>query len=134
MSDPISPPAARSPAAAAELVALAVSDGDLGAAVAQYEPGACLRPWARPGAAQDAGLPVDGALARIIALRLPLDMWLVTVIPAPGLALLVCERRIDGTGPSGATVSLRGLGCTVVRPQGDGSWRIAADFWQLAPA
>ena len=43
MSDPIAPPAARWPLEAAELVGLAMSDGDLGAAVAQYEPGAVLR-------------------------------------------------------------------------------------------
>ena len=46
--------------------------------------------------------------------------------------MLVCERRIAGEGPDGRPVSLHGVGCTVVRPQDDGSWRIAADAWQLA--
>jgi hypothetical protein len=45
LSDPIAPPAARWPGEAPELVSLAVSDGDLGAALAQYEHGALLRPW-----------------------------------------------------------------------------------------
>ena len=96
MSDPIAPPAARWPLEAAELVALAMSDGDLGAAVAQYEPGALLRPWA--GDRADGGT-VRETMASIMQLRLPLDTRLVAVLPAEGLAMLVCERRIDGIGP-----------------------------------
>ena len=129
MSDPIAPPAARWPLEAAELVALAVSDGDLGAAVAQYEPGARLRLWADDRAADGT---VREMMASLMQLRLPLDTTLVAVLPAKGLAMLVCERRIDGTGPDGRRVRLRGTGCTVVRPQPDGSWRIAADAWQLS--
>jgi ketosteroid isomerase-like protein len=127
--DPIAPPSARWPLEAAELVALAVSDGDLGAAVAQYEPGALLRPWADDRV--DGG-SVWETMAAIMRLRLPLDTRLVAVLPADGLAMLVCERRIDGAGPDGRQVLLHGTGCTVVRPQPDGSWRIAADAWQLA--
>jgi len=129
LSDPITPPAARWPSEAAELVSLAVSDGDLGAAVAQYEQAAALHPWAdqRPN-----GHTVTDTMAAIIRLRLPLDLRLVSVLTADGLTMLVCERSIDGTGPDGEPVRLRGLGCTVVRPQDDGSWRIAADVWQLA--
>jgi ketosteroid isomerase-like protein len=71
-------------------------------------------------------------MAAIMRLRLPLDTRLVAVLPAEGLAMLVCERHIDGTGPDGRRIRLHGTGCTVVRPQPDGSWRIAADAWQLA--
>ena len=129
MSDPIRPPAARWPAETAELVSMAVSDGDHGAAVAQYEPAAVLRPWAedRPGDGS-----VEQTMAEIMGLRLPLGTRLVAVLPADGLTMLVCERRIDGVGPDGGRVRLRGVGCTVVRPQPDGSWRIAADAWRLS--
>ena len=129
MSDPISPPAARWPSQAAEFVSLAVSDGDLGAAVAQYEPTAALRPWADDRA--DSG-SLEQTMSEIMRLRLPLDTRLVAVLPADGLTMLVCERRIDGAGPDGVPVRLHGVGCTVVRPQPDGSWRIAADAWQLS--
>ena len=133
MSDPIAPPAARWPLEAAELVALAVSDGDLGAAIAQYEPGASLRPWADDGGdGGTGGRTVRETMATIMRLRLPLDTRLVAVLPADGLVMLVCERRIDGAGPDGQRVRLRGTGCTVVRPQPDGSWRIAADAWRLS--
>ncbi len=129
MSDPISPPAARWPSQAAEFVSLAVSDGDLGAAIAQYESTAALRPWAaeRPESGS-----VRQTMLEIMQLRLPLDTRLIAVLPADGLTMLVCERRIDGMGPDGTLVRLHGVGCTVVRPQRDGSWRIAADAWQLS--
>jgi ketosteroid isomerase-like protein len=131
LSDPITPPAARWPSEAAELVSLAVSDGDLGAAVAQYEHAAPLLPWAddRPD-----GESIGMTMADIIRLRLPLDTRLVAVLPADGLTMLVCERSICGAGPDGTPVRLHGVGCTVVRPQGDGSWRIAADAWRLSEA
>ncbi len=128
MSDPIAPSAARWPSEAAELVSLAVSDGDLGAAVAQYEQGAVLAPWA--GHWPD-GRTVRQTMTRIMSLRLPLDTRLLAVLPADGLTMVVCERRIEGAGPDGKPVRLRGIGCTVVRAQADGAWRIAADAWCL---
>jgi len=129
LSDPIAPPAAQWPAEAPELVSLAVSDGDLGAALAQYEPAALLRPWADDRA--DARTAHE-MMTAIMRLRLPLDSRLVAVLPANGLTMLVCERRIEGTGPDGTAVRLCGIGCTVVRAQPDGVWRIAADAWCLA--
>ena len=129
MSDPIAPPAAQWPAEAPELVSLAVSDGDLGAALAQYEPGALLRPWADD---QADGRTVLQTMTAIMRLRLPLDSRLIAVLPADGMTMLVCERRIEGTAPDGTPVKLCGIGCTVVRAQPDGVWRIAADAWCLA--
>ena len=129
MSDPIVPLTARWPAEAVELVSLAVSDGDLGAALAQYEPTAPLRPWARQTAD---GTGIRAAILHVMNLRLPLAVEIRTVLPAAGLVLIVAERLMAGTGPDGQPVRLRGLGCTVVRPQPDGTWRIAADAWCLA--
>ena len=129
MSDPIAPPAAQWPAEAPELVSLAVSDGDLGAALAQYEPGALLRPWADD---QAVARTAREMMTAIMLLRLPLDSRLIAVLPADGLTMLVCERRIEGNAPDGTPVKLCGIGCTVVRAQPDGVWRIAADAWCLA--
>jgi ketosteroid isomerase-like protein len=131
VSDPIAPPAARWPAEAPELVSLAVSDGDLGAAVAQYEHGAVLAPWA--DGQQDGGT-VRETMAKIMRLRLPLETRLLAVLSADGLTLLVCERRIEGAGPDGEPVRLCGVGSTVVRAQADGAWRIAVDAWRLSSA
>jgi ketosteroid isomerase-like protein len=131
VSDPIAPPAAQSAAEVPELVSLAVSDGDLGAAIAQYEPGAALRPWADN---RTDGQPIHETMTQLMRLRLPLDTRLVAVLPADGLTMLVCERRIEGTDPDCKPVRLYGVGCTVVRAQSDGTWRIAADAWCLSDA
>ncbi len=129
MSDPIPPPAARRPEEALELVSQALSDGDLEAALAQYEGAARLVTWRPPPAT--AGGEVRSALASFMALRLPLAVQIATVLQAPGLALVICERLTAGTGPDGEQVRYRGHGCAVVRAQPDGTWRIAADAWHL---
>jgi ketosteroid isomerase-like protein len=112
-----------------ELVSLAVSDGDLDAALAQYEAGAVSRPWARdPGGDADS---VAGALIRLMDLRLPLSVRIRAVVPGDGFALVVGERNIAGAGPDRERIQLSGAGSTVVRRQQGGSWRIAADAWRL---
>ena len=124
MSDLIRPPVARRPEEALELVSQALSDGDLEAALAQYEKGALLAYW--PQAADG---DVRSTLTCFMALRLPLSVRIATVLESPELALVICERRVAGTGPDGEQVRLSGLGCAVLRPQPDGAWRIAADAW-----
>jgi hypothetical protein len=66
-----------------------------------------------------------------MALRLPLSVRIVTVLEGPELALVICERRVAGSGPDGERVRLSGHGCAVLRPQPDGAWRIAADAWHV---
>jgi ketosteroid isomerase-like protein len=130
MSDPIKPPAARRPEEALELVCQALSDGDLEAALAQYEKTALLAYWPEP-------VPDDGdvreALTSFMALRLPLAVRIVIVLESPELALVVCERRVAGADPDGKRVRLTGHGCAMLRPQADGSWQIVADVWHVGP-
>ena len=128
MSDLIRPPVARRPEEALELVAQALSDGDLEAALAQYEKGALLAYWPQASYADD---DVRQALTSFMALRLPLSVRITTVLESPELALVICERRVAGTGPDGERVRLSGHGCAVLRPQPDGGWRIAADAWRV---
>jgi ketosteroid isomerase-like protein len=129
--DPIKPPAARRPADALELACVALSDGDLEAALAQYESSAVLARWPRRAASADRD--IRGALSCFMALRLPLSIRIGTVLEAGGLALVTCDRQVAGTGPDGEEVAWSGRGCAVVRPQHDGTWRIAADAWQVGP-
>ncbi len=65
-----------------------------------------------------------------MALRLPVSVRVTAVLERPDLALVVCERRVAGTGPDGEPVRLTGHGCAVLRSQPDGMWRIVADAWQ----
>ena len=129
MPDPIAPPVASRPAEAVELVSLAVSDGDLEAALAQYEAGAVLRPWARDPGGETYG--VADALIRLVNLRLPLSVGIRAVVPGDGFALVLGEWHMAGTGPDRERIQLTGAGATVVRRQQAGSWRIAADAWCL---
>jgi ketosteroid isomerase-like protein len=129
VSDLIEPPAGRRPEEALELMSQAVSDGDIEAALAQYEGSAVLARW--PGRPSDGDRDVRGALADLADLRLPLSVRVASVLEAPGLALVICERRVAGTGPDGELVRLYGHGCAVVRPQPDGAWRIAVDAWRV---
>jgi ketosteroid isomerase-like protein len=129
MPDPIKPPAARRPQEALELACAALSDGDLEAALAQYESGATLAHWPRRAACAERD--IRGALTDVMALRLPLAIQIGAVLEADGLALVACDRQVSGTGPDGGQVALSGRGCAVVRPQSDGTWRIAADAWRL---
>jgi ketosteroid isomerase-like protein len=125
VTDPIAPPAAGRPQEALELVAQSLSDGDLEAALAQYEDGAQLVTWL--SAREEAGR----ALSDFLALRLPLALRIGTVLRADGLALVMCERRTVGMSPDGEQIKHAGSGCAVVRAQPDGTWRIAADAWHL---
>jgi ketosteroid isomerase-like protein len=134
VSDPIQPPAARRPQEALELVSQALSDGDLEAALAQYEGAARLVTWQQQQPGAEGEVPsadVRSALTCFMALRLPLAVRIGTVLSAPGLALVICERHTAGTDPDGEHVSYHGHGCAVVRAQPDGTWRIAADAWHL---
>lgn len=129
MPDLIKPPAAGRPAEALELAAQALSDGDLEAALAQYEDTAVLDRWPRA-----AGRDLQHVLASVMALRLPVSVRVSAVLERPGVALVICERRIAGTSPDGEPVRLDGQGCAVLRPHPDGTWRIAADAWHTGPA
>jgi len=109
---------------------LAVSGGDLEAALAQYEGGAVLWPWAHDPAG--AGDTVADALTVLMNLRLPVSVQISAVVRAGALALVLSTRHIMGTGPDCEPVQLSGAGATVVRCQQAGSWRIVADAWHLS--
>ena len=129
MRDLIPPAVARHPAEAVELVTVAISDGDLEAALAQYERDAVLRPWQESSPAE---APVAGQLSAVMDLRLPVGLTVRAVVPVGSLALVVGDRRISGTGPDCEHIELAGSGAAVVRRQPGGGWRIAADAWCLA--
>jgi ketosteroid isomerase-like protein len=129
MRDLIPPAIARHPAEAVELVTVAISDGDLEAALAQYERDAVLRPWQESSPAE---APVASQLSAVMDLRLPLGLAVTAVVPAGMLALVLAERRIRGAGPDCEHVDLLGSGAAIVRRQPGGGWRIAADAWCLA--
>jgi ketosteroid isomerase-like protein len=130
VSDRITPPVAARPAEAVELVSLTVSGGDLEAALAQYEDGAVLRPWAHDPEGDTE--TVADALTVLMDLRLPVSVQIRAIVPAGALALVLSTRHIIGPGPDCEPIQLSGAGATVVRRQQGGGWRIIADAWQLS--
>jgi ketosteroid isomerase-like protein len=125
------PPAAREPAEVLLLACAALTDGDLEAAVALYEPDAALC-WG-----QDHTAAGHAAIRRILAgvmdMRLPLRARSVHVLRTGALALITGERTLTGTGLDGAAVTLTGPTALIARCQPDGTWLTAADQWLPCP-
>ena len=126
-TDPINPPAAREPAEVLLLACAALTDGDLEAAVALYEPDAALS-WG-PDRTAAGHVAIRRVRARVMDMRLPLRARSVRVLRAGPLALITGERTLTGTGLDGAAVNLTGPTALVARCQPDGTWRTAADRW-----
>jgi ketosteroid isomerase-like protein len=126
--DLIEPPAAREPAEVLLLACAALTDGDLEAAVALYEPDAALS-W---GQNHDAAghTAIRQVLATVMDMRLPLRARGVRVLRAGPLALITGERTISGTGLDGVAVTMTGPAALIARCQPDGTWLTAADQWQ----
>jgi ketosteroid isomerase-like protein len=49
------------------------------------------------------------------------------VVEAGDTALLVNRWVLDGTGPDGSAVQMRGVSADMMRRQADGSWRVLVD-------
>jgi ketosteroid isomerase-like protein len=129
--DLIGPPAAREPAEVLLLACAALTDGDLEAAVALYEPEATLC-WSQDCSAEGQAA-IRQILAGVMDMRLPLRARAVRVLRAGPLALITGERTLTGTGPDGVAVTLTGPTALVARCQPDGTWLAAADQWLPYP-
>jgi ketosteroid isomerase-like protein len=130
--DLIGPPAAREPADVLLLACAALTDGDLEAAVALYEPDATLS-WG-PDHTVAGHAAIRQVLAGVMDMRLPLRARAVRVLRAGSLALITGERAVTGTGLDGVAVTLTGPTALIVRCQPDGTWLAAADQWQPFPS
>ena len=129
--DLIEPPAAREPAEVLSLACAALTDGDLEAAVALYEPDATMCWGQHHSAAGHAA--IREVLAGVMDMRLPLRARAVRVLRAGPLALITGERTLAGTGLDGVAVTLAGPTALVARCQPDGTWLTAADQWLPYP-
>ena len=99
--------------------------GDLDGVVALYEKDAVLLP--QPGAVARGHAAIREALAGFMALKGKFAMAPSTVIPGPGLAVLIADWTLDATGPDGKPMRLEGRTCDVLRRQPDGTWLFAID-------
>ena len=121
----IVPPRATRPDEACRLVSDAVSDGDLDAALAHYEPDAVV--------VLADGTSVNGhdALRRMLSQaaesKMLYEVAVERTVIGPDLALVLGRWTSRGTDPAGQPVSYTGTHRSVVRFGADGHWRIALE-------
>ncbi|BCJ46082.1 hypothetical protein GCM10010168_50300 [Actinoplanes ianthinogenes] len=106
--------------------AAALHDGRIDDAVALYEPDAAF--IAQPGAAPVYGLEqIRAALAGFAALRPTLTPDIRKVVEAGGVATVLNAWTLEGTGPDGSPLHLRGTSADVMRRRADGTWGLLID-------
>lgn len=116
---------ARSPQDTVTQLVLAINRGDLRAATALYEPGACL--VVQPGQIAAGRTSLREALAGFIALKPTLTSEKHAIVQARDVALYCSRWALRGTGPDGKEVLMTGSSADVLRRQADGRWLIAID-------
>ena len=104
-----------------------MNSGDIEGVLAFYEPEAVV---VLP---KDQGGPVRGTdavravLDQFLALEPTFNIVLHRATDAGGVALIVGDWALTGTGPDGSPVEMAGRFRDVLHRQGDGTWLIAID-------
>jgi ketosteroid isomerase-like protein len=101
------------------------NSADLPALLALYEPTATFVP--QPGQSASGIEAVRGALQQYLALNGTLKMETTYLVESGDIALLRGKWLLQGTGPDGQPVELRGNSIEILRRQSDGSWRFVID-------
>lgn len=103
----------------------AINQGNLQAAIAKYEPGACF--VVQPGNVAKGTEAIAEAIGRMIAMKLVLTAQLQQTIQIGDLALYCSKWQLNGTAADGSPVQIEGTSSDVLRQQADGRWLIAID-------
>jgi ketosteroid isomerase-like protein len=123
MTSAITPPLATSPDQACRLVCDAVSDGDLDAALAHYEPEAVIAAERTARGREE----IRALLANAASSRLLLSVVVRRTVLARDIALVAGDWTSRGVGRQGRQVDSRGRYSSVVRLDATGHWRIAVE-------
>jgi uncharacterized protein (TIGR02246 family) len=115
---------ASGPAETNELFCAAINAGDVDAALALYEPEACL--VATPGEPSIGLDAIRAALEGFVAAKPTLTMDAGSILEVGELALCCHSWKATGDGPEGP-LELGGNAVEVVRRQADGSWLFVID-------
>lgn len=127
--EPIEPAVADRPADALRLICEALSDGDLEAAVALYDPGAALAVVV--GTSARGTEDVRALLRELSETRLPISVSVTREIIVGDLALVFALRTVSGRSIDGPVVHLAGEGGAVLKCAEAKGWRLAIDDWNL---
>ena len=129
MRDIIGPALAMRPEQLCDLVAAAVGDGDLDAAVSYYEPDALVAVTSAPHATGLAA--ITRMLSRSIDAKLAYSVTIEECLVTGRLALMVGRWHTDGLGSEGNRETASGTLTSIARRGTDGGWRVVVE--SLAP-
>ena len=119
---------AATPEDVSRLIASAISEGNLEAALALFEPDATLVMPSAVGGAAATGLPaLREALAGFLSIAPTLSVHPEKTFVAGDTALLVGAWTLKGRAPDGREIDIAGRHSDVVRQQADGSWLFVID-------
>ena len=107
------------------LLGQALNSGDLEAAVALYDPEACVVP--EPGTMVKGTAAIRETLTGFLSMKPTITAPPSQVIQTGELAAVFNSWSLEGTEPDGSSVSLSGNSAEVVRQQSDGTWRYVID-------
>lgn len=93
--------------------------------LALFEPTATFVP--QPGQTVTGIAAIGAALQQFLALKGTIKLDPVYLVESGDTALIRGKWQVDGTGPDGRPVELRGNSIEVLRRQTDGSWRFIID-------
>jgi ketosteroid isomerase-like protein len=130
MVDAISPPRATRAAEACRLIADALSDGDLDAALVHYEPDAVVE--LADGTTLRGHDAIRHMLAASAEAKLLFGMSVEQALVGADLALVLGRWTRRGTDGDGRPVTATGTNCSVVRLDANGYWRVAVEFIRAA--
>jgi uncharacterized protein (TIGR02246 family) len=108
-----------------ELFAASLNRGDVDAAITLYESEAAFAP--APGQEVTGLEAIRGALEQFAALEPRLRSEITRVLTAGDVALVQNRWQLEGTGPDGSPVQMRGHSADVLCRAPDGGWRILID-------
>ena len=103
----------------------AMNQGDLNAALAQYESDATL--VEEPGKLARGTQEIREALKGFISLKPTLKAESHQIVEGGSLALFCSRWSLTGTGPDGKPMKMNGTSSDVLRRQADGHWLIVID-------
>ena len=103
----------------------AFNAGDLDGLMEYFEEDCVVVP--QPGQVLTGAAAARQAMQGFLAFRGTMDMRPRRVLQAGGVALLVSDWTLTGTGPDGSPATLGGTTTDVVRRQRNGTWRYAID-------
>ena len=120
------------PEQAHELFVEYFNTADIDALLSLYEPNATLVPF--PGEPVSGHAAIREALGGFLGLKGRMELKVDKIFRTDDVALIFSSWSLNGTGPDGNPLEMKGQTTDVVRRQADGTWCFVIDNPQGAAA